>query len=87
MKFVAFGSRPSMTPVVSSDKPAESSITTRRDLLLGAGAVGAAVIAAKTLPSAPAQVADATKVKSAAGESDGYQETQHVLRYYETTRV
>jgi len=87
MKSMAFGSRSSDMPVASSDKPAESSITKRRSLLLGAGVVGAAAIAAKTLPSAPAQVAEVPKVKSAADESGGYQETQHVLRYYETTRV
>lgn len=87
MKSTPFGSSSSGTPAAFSGKPAESSITKRRSLLLGAGVVGAAAIAAKTLPSAPAQVAEATKVKPALDASGGYQETQHVLRYYETTRV
>ena len=57
----------------------------RRGLLLGAGAAGAAVVAAKTLPIAPSEVAVA--VKPIAETSGGYQLTQHVLRYYETAKV
>jgi hypothetical protein len=60
--------------------------TRRRGLLVGAGVAGAAVIAAKALPTAPAEVA-AAPAKPAAGEKAGYQLTQHVLRYYETTKV
>lgn len=59
----------------------------RRGLLIGAGAAGAVVLAAKTLPGvapvAPAVVA----AKKAIDPSGGYQVTDHVLRYYETTRA
>ena len=60
----------------------------RRGLLIGAGAAGAAVLAVKALPgvapvAAPVAVA-ATKVIDPAG---GYQVTDHVLRYYATTRA
>jgi len=60
----------------------------RRGLLLGAGAAGAALLAAKTLPgTAPAAapvVAEAATLLAEAGS--GYQLTPHVLRYYETAR-
>ena len=67
--------------------PTDGSTTRRRGLLLGAGAVGAAVLAAKSLPLAPAEVQVAAKTKPAPDTSGGYQETQHVLRYYATTRI
>jgi hypothetical protein len=62
-----------------------ASPTKRRGLLLGAGAAGAAVLAAKSLPTAPTDVA--APAKPAAEDKAGYQLTQHVLRYYETTKV
>ena len=61
--------------------------TRRRSLLLGAGVAGAAAIAAKTIPVAPEQAAAATDSQPAPGQQEGYRLTQHVLRYYETTKV
>ena len=58
----------------------------RRGLLVGAGAAGAAVLAAKTLPGAVPPVATTAAVK-VVDTGGGYQVTQHVLRYYETTRT
>jgi hypothetical protein len=65
---------------------ASTNPTRRRGLLLGAGAAGAALVAAKALPTAPAEVA-AAAAKPALDDKGGYQLTQHVLRYYETTKV
>ena len=60
----------------------------RRGLLIGAGAAGAAVLAAKALPGvAPAVAPVAAAAKTAVDTSGGYQVTAHVLRYYETTRA
>lgn len=60
----------------------------RRGLLIGAGAAGAAVLAAKALPGvAPAATGAAVTAKKAIDTSGGYQVTDHVLRYYETTRA
>ncbi len=60
----------------------------RRGLLIGAGAAGAAIVAAKVMPGAAPVVAPvaaaAAKVIDPAG---GYQVTDHVLRYYATTRA
>jgi hypothetical protein len=62
---------------------------TRRGLIVGAGVAGAAVVAAKVMPgSAVATSTAASAVKPAVDTAaGGYQLTQHVLRYYETTRA
>ena len=60
----------------------------RRKLVLGAGVAGAAAVAAQTLSSKMGPVAPANVTAKAPTESgDGYQVTQHVLRYYETAKV
>ncbi len=60
----------------------------RRGLLISAGAVGAAVLAAKALPgAAPVATAAAVTAKKIVDTGGGYQVTDHVLRYYETTRA
>ena len=58
----------------------------RRGLLIGAGAAGAAVLAAGTLPGAADQVAEVV-AKAAPDTAAGYRLSAHVLRYYETTKV
>jgi hypothetical protein len=71
----------------ASTADASAKVSKRRGLLLGVGAAGAAVIAAKALPgTAPAQLA-AAPVKPAPDTSGGYQLSAHVRRYYETTKV
>lgn len=59
----------------------------RRTVFAGAGAAGALAGVAALLPSGPATVAQAAAPKVAADTTAGYQETQHVLRYYQTARV
>jgi hypothetical protein len=59
----------------------------RRGLLLGAGAAGAAVLAAKALPGTAATEVVEAAAKPALDTAGGYQLTPHVLRYYETTKV
>ncbi|HEX6362123.1 MAG TPA: formate dehydrogenase [Albitalea sp.] len=68
------------------DAPSAPS-TKRRGLLLGAGVAGAAAIAARALPTAPAEDVAAPAAKPAPDTKAGYRLTQHVLRYYETTKV
>jgi len=78
-----------MKPValdLNPPEPARTAPTKRRNLVLGAGVAGAAAIAAKALPVAPEAVA-AVATQSAPDTAAGYQLTQHVLRYYETTKV
>ena len=59
----------------------------RRGLILGAGVAGAAAIAVKALPVATAPVPVAVASGAAAAEKGGDHLTQHVLRYYQTTRI
>jgi hypothetical protein len=61
----------------------------RRAMLAGAGTVGALAAAATVLPvmqqgAAPLQNADA---KPASDTSAGYRLTEHVKRYYASTRI
>ncbi len=60
----------------------------RRTLLAGAGTVGALAATAALLPGFKAKRPAVPAPQAAAPESDGgYQLTDHVLRYYRTTRV
>jgi hypothetical protein len=60
----------------------------RRNLLAGAGAAGAAVVAVSAVPLARQATAPvAAAPLTAASEQGGYQATAHVLRYYQTARV
>jgi hypothetical protein len=63
--------------------------STRRNLLAGAGAVGAAAVAVTAVPLArqAAPAASALPAVAADTTKDGYQVTAHVLRYYQTARV
>ena len=58
----------------------------RRGLLLGVGAAGAAAVAVKLMPGAAPVATAAVAAKKLIDPAGGYQDTQHVLRYYETTR-
>jgi hypothetical protein len=59
----------------------------RRNLLAGAGAVGAAAVAATALPLAKQAATPIATAPATAAEQGGYQVTAHVLRYYQTARV
>ena len=57
-----------------------SSPIKRRNWVLGAGALGAAVVVLKTLPGA-------TVSAPVVAASGGYRVTAHVQRYYDTART
>lgn len=60
----------------------------RRHLFAGAGTAGALAAVAAALPLArPEPEVQALAVKPPPEQGGGYQVTQHVLRYYQTTRV
>ncbi len=71
----------------SSQSDASSSRTDARRrgflLALGAGGAGAAALAARSLTG----VAPKTEPATPADGSQGYQETDHVKRYYQTTKI
>ena len=60
----------------------------RRKVFAGAGTAGALAAAAAALPLVKNQPAEAVATaKPEAEQGEGYQLTQHVLRYYQTARV
>jgi len=60
----------------------------RRTWFAGAGAVGAAAAAAAVLPSvAPQASAPVAQLPEPPARGGGYQLSEHVARYYRTTRV
>ena len=74
--------RPSTS--VQPDKSPRSTDTRRRGFLLALGGAGAATLAARKF-SGVAPSADATENAEVTGA--GYQTTDHVKRYYETTKT
>lgn len=64
-----------------------STILSRRRVFAGAGTVGALAAAAAIVPLARQEPAVAAAAPDAQDDQGRYQATQHVLRYYQTTRV
>lgn len=58
----------------------------RRGLVVGAGLAAGAALATATLHRRAVEAAPVAFAKTAPAPADGYQETEHVLRYYQTTR-
>jgi hypothetical protein len=59
----------------------------RRTLFAGAGTVGALAAAATLLPGVVQETAALPELKPPPAKGGGYQLTEHVKRYYETTLV
>lgn len=59
----------------------------RRELVVGAGVAGAAAIGAAALHRRLAAPGPEVVAAPAGRPGEGYRETAHVLRYYETTRA
>lgn len=59
----------------------------RRGFFFGAAAVGAAAAAVVALPGAPALETALQAPKPAPEKGGGYSLTEHVKRYYKTTRI
>jgi hypothetical protein len=70
--------------------PSAQAKPSRRGFIWGAAAAGAAATAVATLPTgepAPAQVATAGQPQPAPERGGGYHLSEHVQRYYKTTRL
>lgn len=59
----------------------------RRQWLVAGGAIGAAAATVAALPVIRDAALPATSPQLSSGKRGGYELTQHVLRYYQTTRV
>lgn len=78
-----------MNASIKKQETRQDNRLSRRQAVAGAGAVGALAAAAAALPlvQREAGTSVAAAGTSAEGGKTGYQVTQHVLRYYETTRI
>jgi hypothetical protein len=68
-------------------KLSETKISRRRLMIAGAGAAGAVAVVAASVPATGETPAASPDKKATLDQGGGYQETQHVLRYYQTARV
>ena len=75
------------TPPTPATDLAPATPLKRRGLLMGFGAAGAAVVAAKVLPGAVVSLEPTAVGVTTATVGDGYQLTAHVLQYYDTARI
>jgi hypothetical protein len=75
------------TKAINTQQSVATQALKRRGLLIGVGAAGAAVLAVKGLPGAVPAAPAAPATTAALDPDAGYQLSQHVLRYYETTRI
>ncbi len=67
--------------------PTPSSPTSRRGLLFGTAAVGAAAVAITAIPSVKSELAAAPAVKPAPEKGGGYTLSEHVKHYYRTALI
>ena len=64
-----------------------SSPTSRRGLLFGTAAVGAAAVAITTIPSVKSELVSAPTLKPAPEKGGGYTLSEHVKHYYRTALI
>lgn len=66
--------------------PAQSARVGRRGLVVGAGVAGVATVAVAMLARRGAEAPPVSQAKPTPVAGEGYRETEHVLRYYDSTR-
>lgn len=72
---------PKDTPTLDQSAPS------RRGFFMGAAAASAAAVAVTSLPNMAGQAMQIAKLPSAPENGGGYSLSEHVKRYYQTTRV
>jgi hypothetical protein len=65
----------------------DQSAPSRRGFFMGAAAASAAAVAVTTLPNMGGQATQIAKLPPAPENGGGYSLSEHVKRYYQTTRV
>lgn len=76
---------PRNTPVDAS--ASSGPLSKRRQLVVGAGVAAGAALAAAALKQRGEAAPSLAQGKPEAAQTEGYRLTDHVLRYYETTRT
>jgi hypothetical protein len=72
---------------MKKEQPQDQATQSRRGFFMGAAAAGAAAAAVTTLPSISTPSAELNKLPPAPENGGGYSLSEHVKRYYQTTRV
>ena len=72
---------PNATPALQQSAPS------RRGFFMGAAAASAAAVAVTTLPNMGGQATQIANLPPAPENGGGYSLSEHVKRYYQTTRV
>lgn len=83
-------SRTGSTPAAAGDRspaPTSSGRLSRRTLFAGAGTVGALAAAASLVPAAREAVPGPVALPDPPERGGGYSLSEHVKRYYRTTRL
>ena len=74
-------------PTVPTDAPVSSaSGTSRRRLVVGAGVAAGAAVAVAALQRKPEAAPETASADGGQPPAQGYRMTDHIRRYYETTR-
>jgi anaerobic selenocysteine-containing dehydrogenase len=68
-------------------QPIAQSAPSRRGFFMGAAAASAAAVAVTNLPNMGGQATQTAKLPPAPENGGGYSLSEHVKRYYQTTRV
>ena len=72
---------------MQKEQAKDPATASRRGFFMGAAAAGAAAAAVSALPSINAPSAELNKLPPAPENGGGYSLSEHVKRYYQTTRV
>ncbi len=71
----------------SKEKALVANTASRRGFFMGAAAAGAAAAAVTAMPGINGPTAELNKLPPAPENGGGYSLSEHVKRYYQTTRV
>ena len=71
----------------AKDQANQQATPSRRGFFMGAAATGAAVAAVTAMPGLSTSSAELNKLPPAPENGGGYSLSEHVKRYYQTTRV
>jgi hypothetical protein len=72
---------------MQKEQPTDPAAPSRRGFFMGAAAAGAAAAAVTAMPGLSTPSAELNKLPPAPENGGGYSLSEHVKRYYQTTRV
>jgi hypothetical protein len=79
--------RPHEELIMQVEQPKDSATASRRGFFIGAAAAGATVAAVTAMPGISTPSAELKSLPPVPENGGGYSLSEHVKRYYQTTRV